>query len=125
MSSFKGSNLFGSGPHRFTVGREGRRIVAYATVAGDPLVPGTLTAGDLGLRVTVRGRLVASSDSALWSLRDAITAQAASDSDAGTLSDGRGRSWPDMKLIAFEPAGPVDRGRVVSLAYTAEFGRTD
>ncbi|MCC5824021.1 MAG: hypothetical protein LAT64_13125 [Phycisphaerales bacterium] len=125
MSSFKGVNLFGSGPHRFTVGREGRRVVTYAALTGDPSVPGSFASGDHELRVTVTGRLTAASEAALWSQRDAITAQAASASGPGTLADGKGRTWTDMKLLTFTPAGPIDRGRVLSLAYTAEFGPTD
>lgn len=125
MSSFKGLDLFGSGPHRFTVGREGRRVVTYAAVTGDPSVPGSFASGDHEPRVTVTGRLTAPTESALWVQRDAITAQAASTSPAGTLDDGRARTWTDMKLLTFTPAGPTDRGRTYSLPYTAEFGRTD
>lgn len=122
MSSFRGLDLFGSGPHRFEVGRMGRRVVSYAAVAGDPTVPGSFTAGDQELRVTVRGRLVASSESALWALRDAAAAEAASGAPAGTLDDGRGRSWAGVKMLSFATDGPTDRGRAFSVGYTAEFG---
>ena len=122
MSSFKGDDLFGSGPHRFTVGRQGRRVVDYAAVSGDPSMPGSFTSGDLELRVTVRGRLTASSETALWAQRDGIVAQAASTSGPGPLADGNGRTWTGMKLLAFRPDGPTERGRVFSLGYTAEFG---
>lgn len=124
MSSFKGLDLFGSGPHRFTVGRQGSRLVSYAAASGDPTLPGVFVSGDLDLRVTVAGRLVATSEPALWALRDAIAAQAAAGAGPGLLADGRGRSWPDLKLASFTPAGPVERGRVFSLAYEAEFVRT-
>lgn len=122
MSSFKGDDLFGSGPHRFVVGREGRRVVSFAAVAGDPSLGGTFTSGDRELRVTVRGRLVADSEADLWDLRDDIVAEASSTATAGTLDDGNGRSWAGVKLIGFEPVGPTDRGRVYSLGYMAEFG---
>jgi hypothetical protein len=125
MSSFKGLNLFASGPHRFQVGREGRRVISYAAVTGDPSTPGSFVSGDHELRITVTGRLVASTEPALWALRDAITAQAASTATAGTLDDGRSRTWPDMKLLTFTPESPTDRGRRVTLPYTAEFGRPD
>jgi len=65
-SSFKGVDLFGSGPHVFEVGRQGRRVVSISAVSGDPSAPGSFESGDYELRVTVRGRLVASSESALW-----------------------------------------------------------
>lgn len=125
MSSFKGLDLFGSGPHRFTVGREGRRVVTYAAVTGDPSVPGSFVSGDHELRITITGRLSASTEAALWTLRDAITAQAASTATAGTLADGQGRTWANLKLLTFTPTGPIDRGRRLTLPYTAEFGRTD
>ncbi|MFK7884868.1 MAG: hypothetical protein AB8F26_11875 [Phycisphaerales bacterium] len=123
MSSFKSLDLFGSGPHRFTVGREGRRVVSLAAVAGDPSLAGTFSSGDQELRITVRGRLVADSESDLWDLRDDIVAEAGSTASAGTLADGNGQSWTGLKLIEFEPGGPTDRGRVFSLGYNAEFGR--
>lgn len=122
MSSFKGVDLFGSGPHRFVVGLQGRRIVSNAAVGGTPSVDGSSTYGDRELRVTVIGRLVASSESALWSLRDAIVSRAASTEAEGELADGNGRTWADVYLFGFEPSGDVDRGRVFSLGYTAEFG---
>lgn len=123
MSSFKSIDLFGSGPHRFEVGRAGRRVITYAAATGDPTVPGSFSAGDHEPRVTVRGRLVATSEPALWTLRDAIVAESASTAAAGTLADGRSRTWTDMKLLSFTPEGPTDRARTHSLAYTAEFGR--
>lgn len=121
MSTFKGEDLFGSGPHRFEVGRQGRRVVSLAAASGDPSVPGTFTSGDHELRVTVRGRLIGDDEDDLWDQRDAIAAHAASGSGAGTLADGNGRTWAGLKLISFE-AGATERGRVVSAGYTAEFG---
>lgn len=125
MSSFKGDDLFGSVPHRFEVGRQGSRVVSYAAASGDPTVGGSFVSGDLELRITVRGRLVATSEPALWSLRDAITDEAASAAGPGTLADGRGRTWTGVRLLSFTPDGPVDRGRVFSVGYTAEFGTSD
>lgn len=123
-SSFKGVDLFGSGPHVFEVGRQGRRVVSISAVSGDPSAPGSFESGDYELRVTLRGRLVASSESALWSLRDAIAAQAAFEVSAGELIDQHGRSWDDVKLFQVEWSGVVDRGRVLSIGYEALFGVT-
>lgn len=122
-SSFKGIDLFGSGGHRFVVGRVGRRVVSLSALTGDLSVEGTSEFGDWELRVEVRGRLVAASDSSLWSRRDAITAQADSSIDSGTLVDEQGHSWSAMKLIRFEETGPTRRGREVSVGYVAEFGQ--
>jgi len=68
--------------------------------------------------------LVASSESTLWSLRDAVAAQAAFEVSEGELIDQHGRSWDDVKLFQIEWSGVVDRGRVLSIGYEALFGVT-
>ena len=123
-STFKGLNLFGSGPHVFEVGRQGRRVVSLSAIGGDPSVPGTIETGDYELRVTVKGKLVASSESSLWSLRDAIADEAAFLVSEGDLVDHHGRTWEDVKLFQVEWSGAVDRGRVLSVGYEALFGVT-
>lgn len=123
-SSFKGLNLFASGPHVFELGRQGRRVVSLSAVSGDPSVPGSFESGDDELRISVKGRLIAASESALWALRDAIAAQAAFEVSEGDLIDHHGRTWEDVKLLRVEWSGPIDRGRVLSIAYEALFGVT-
>ncbi len=122
-SSYKGQNLFGSGAHRFVLGRLGRRIVSESTLTQDPTEPGSAEWGDLETRVEVRGRLVSSSDSGLWSLRDDIIAQADSTVESGTLIDEHNHSWDDFKLLTYEETGAVRRGRKVSVGYVAVFGQ--
>jgi len=121
-SSFKGLDLFGSGPHVFEVDRQGRRIIPLSLVAGDASVAGTFESGDYELRVTVKGRLSALSESALWTLRYAIASQAAFNVEEGDLVDQHGRTWSDVKLFQVEWSGSVDRGRVLSVGYEALFG---
>lgn len=123
MSSFKGQDLFGSGPHRFVNRRLGRRVVSLASVSGDPSIPGTFESGDWEVWVEVHGRLVASTDSSLWSKRDDILDEAAYGVSDGTLVDEHGHSWADMKLLTYEEQGPTKRGRAVSVSYIAVFGR--
>jgi len=123
-SSFKGNDLFGSGPHVFELGRQGRRIVSLAALSGDPSIEGTIESGDHELRVTVKGRLVAESESALWALRDAIAAEAAFEVAGGNLVDHHGRTWSGVKLFWVEWDGAVDRGRTWSIGYEALFGIT-
>ncbi len=122
-SSFKGIDLFGSGAHRFEVGRQGRRVVSLSAIAGDPSVAGFAEFGDLELRIEVRGRLVADDDAGLWVLRDAIMVQADSGVGSGVLEDSFGHQWATMKLLSFEEFGGTSRGRVVSVGYVAVFGR--
>jgi len=121
-SSFKGVDLFGSGAHRFVVGKQGRRLVSLAAVSGLITDAGTLEFGDRETRVEVRGRLVAASESALWTLRDAIVAQGVSTVGSGVLEDRYGHQWSTMKLLSFEPESAVVHGRTVSLGYVALFG---
>ncbi len=76
--------------------------------------------GALEWDVLVTGRLVAPSDAALWTQRDAI--QASLDAKGlGTLVDLHGRSWATMffSRLTFDEA--TDRGRVVSIGYVAQF----
>lgn len=120
-SSFNGIDLFGSGPHRFALGKQGE-LVVQNTAGGIPTGGSTAVAA-LELDVVVRGRLVASSESGLWSLRDAITAQLQHPPVQATLVDLHGRTWADMSFIRFESEARTDRGRVVSLGYVATFRR--
>lgn len=124
-SSFKGLDLFGSGAHRFVMSRQGLYAVPLSVVGGNPAQAGSAWFGDLEPEVHVLGRLVAASESALWTLRDAITAQSDSANTPvpGTLVDAHGRSWASMSLYRYEEIGPVDRGRVWSVGYTARFRR--
>jgi hypothetical protein len=121
MSSYKSHNLFGSGPHRFRLAPQGNDVVANYILS----IPGSgsTSLGTLEVDVIVEGRLVGASESALWTLRDAITAEIAHPASPGTLTDDHARSWPDMCLITYEELAPPDRGRAFSLAYRATFRR--
>jgi len=119
-SSFKGIDLFGSGPYRFAMNKQGLFVVALRAF-GDSSIPGSAAFGDLELEVVVRGRLMAATEAALWVLRDAITAQAIFPASSGTLIDQHGRSWASMTLVAYEENDRVDRGRDLSVGYEARF----
>lgn len=120
-SSFKSLDLFGSGPHRFSVAAQGQALSSEIFL---PIpAAGTLYHGLVELKVTVAGRLIAASEPGLWALRDAITAQLLDPPAPGTLIDLRGRAWPDMSFVKFTPEGRTDRARGTSLAYEAQFLR--
>lgn len=119
-SSYKGQDIFGSGPHRFSMAPEGLFVASKSSLNQFP-TPGSVALGLLEIEVIVRGRLIADDDAGLWVLRDAITALAAFPTDPGELIDLHARSWSDMTLITFETADRVDRGRRVSVGYTAIF----
>ncbi len=118
-SSFKSLDLFGSGPHRFRERRRGQTIASELSLG--VITNGTRYLGPLEIWVEVKGRLVAVSESALWTLRDAITAQLLNPPAPGTLIDHHGRQWTDMSFVQFEAADRTDRARKVSLAYRALF----
>ena len=122
-SSFKGNDLFGSGAHRFSFGKQSRRIVSLATLTQDVTQEGTLEFGNYELRIFVRGRLVASNELSLQNLRDAIVSEVDASVGSGLLKDAHGQEWATMKLISFEEFGAVSRGRELSIGYAAEFGR--
>lgn len=120
-SSFKSLPLFSSGPHRFAVEMQGQLVVPKLRLGIQMSGSGWLGLEEPTILLT--GRLVASTESALWALRDAITAQLVEPPVAGTLIDNAGRSFAQMSFISFTPSDRTDRGRVFSLAYTARFRR--
>lgn len=121
MSSFKGVDLFGSGPHRFSVGPMGQTLRERSFLFGSPSEFGKIPVGALDLEVFVSGRLIADDDAGLWSVVDVIDQQLVSFTPSGELLDGRGRSWSAMYLVGFEMDEGFSRGRRVSVGYTASF----
>lgn len=120
-SSYKALDLFGSGPHRFRVLAEGELVVPNTRL--NPLQPGSTPAGPIELSVEVQGRLVASSEAALWTLRDAITVVLTHPPVAASLVDPHGRTWTGMSFVRFETSDRADRGRVRSIGFRAVFVR--
>jgi hypothetical protein len=119
-SSWKGQDLFGSGPHRFALSRRGF-LLAPDAGSFDP-TPRLVEYGALEWDVLVTGRLVAATDTALWVLRDAI--QTVLDGRGlGTLVDQQGRSFLNMFFARIEWGDRTDRGRRVSVEYVARFHR--
>lgn len=121
MSSYRGLDLFGSGPHRFSFPRRGQLVILDFQLGFSGA--GSTAMGLLETDVIVRGRLVAPSDAALWTLREAIIGQIDDPPAPGDLIDHRGRVFSGMSLITFEEEDRTDRGRTVSVAYRAVFRR--
>jgi len=117
-STFNSQGYFNSGPHRFDVGPVGRLLTA--PLRGSNFNPVTRDDAVLELEIIQTGRLIASTEPALWTLFDAARAVAEGTVTA-TLVDHSGKSWPSMRLVSVEPTGPVDRGRVFSLPYRARY----
>lgn len=119
MSSFKGQNLFGSGPHRFFVGRRGYVVTPNAFEPGGGQGSGIRDTRELD--VWVRGRLVANSEAALWALREAIAAEFVNPAVSGTLIDSAGRTFEKITLVRYVEEEVRDRGRVFSMGYEVQF----
>ncbi len=120
-SSYKGLDLFGSGPHRFSQGRQGEVLVNGSVIG--LYGPQTFAQGLRELEVFVRGRLVAPDEQTLWQIRDAIVARLIHQPAPGTPGGLHGRSWEDMSFIEFAEQDRTDRGRVLSIGYVAIFRR--
>jgi hypothetical protein len=120
MSSIAGQSLFNSGPHRFVVRAVGS--LYFPPLSIDFLQTTTEVIGPIELAIEQRGRLVAASPSALWTLVTAIKS-AGEAQLTGALIDNNGQSWSNMTFLRFRPADRVDRGRTLSLAYEADYVR--
>jgi hypothetical protein len=68
------------------------------------------------------GRLIASTDADLVAQINAIKS-AGEGQLTGALVDNAGQVWTNMTFLTFRPADAIDRGRVISLAYTADYIR--
>lgn len=119
-STFKSLALF-AGPHRFALARQGQLVVSELVLGG--FGPSTYPLGLVELEVVVTGRLVASSESALWALRDAMTSELLDPPTPGTLVDAHGRTWDDMSFHSYIEGDRTDRGRHRSITYEARFRR--
>lgn len=125
MSSFRGLDLFGSGPHRFVVPERALVVIPLWVIGstGYDDATGSVVLGERELIVEVRGRLVAADEAGLWALRAAVAGEADTPQTTGALVDYDARSWADMTLVKYEETGPLDRGRVWSVGYRATFRR--
>jgi hypothetical protein len=121
MSSFAGEGIFDSGPHRFRRLPLGLQVVPL--MALDGISPGSVALGPLELIVEVRGRLIAPTTAALEAQVDTIGSLLTYPPTQGDLVDHHGRVYEKISFVRFEPDDRTDRGRTVSLAYTARFVR--
>lgn len=119
MTTFRAMNLFASGPHRVSTGPRALSLVPNFQL-GEPGA-GTTLIGALEWEIIIEGRLIASTRSALWTLRDAFTDLINSDPEIGKLALDDGRQFDDMTLVSYSENGPVVPGRSWSVGYKAVF----
>jgi hypothetical protein len=118
MSTFNGQSIF-VGPHRFTIGEQGETLIPL--ISQGALDPASIPIGLRELVITITGRLVASTESSLWTLRNTITALLTHPPTAADLVDNHGHTWPDIHFVSFKEGDRTDRARTTSVTYTATF----
>lgn len=99
MSSLNGSNLFGSGPHTFTVGGRALRHATHDQPGADGQQVTTL--GRTARQFEQTGTLTADDLDALTQQLDAI--EEALGEPPAVLTDDFGRQWDDVILTTFRP----------------------
>jgi len=119
-STIAGQSLFGSGPERFVVRPVGTLFLPPLALDALQVTTTPLTA--LEVWVVQTGRLTAATDAALWDQVELIR-QRAEERLTGTLVLPTGRSFADMTLLRLAPESGVEHGRMVSLAYRADYIR--
>lgn len=120
MSSINGQTLFNSGPHRFVIRSVG--TLYFPPLSLDFLQTTTELIGPIELAIRQLGRLVSTTEAGLRSQIEAIKTAGEAGVN-GTLVDNAGQSWTGMTFLRFRPDDRVDRGRVISLAYQADYIR--
>jgi hypothetical protein len=120
MSAIAGQTLFNSGPHRFILRKVGS--LWFPPFALDAFQTSVDVAGPIELHIVQSGRLIASTDADLVAQINAIKS-AGEGQLTGALVDNAGQVWTNMTFLTFRPADAIDRGRVISLAYTADYIR--
>lgn len=121
MSSFKGIDVFGSGPHRFSAGPRGQLLIS--ALSQNQYDPSTFPLGLIEEEVRVRGRLVGATQAQLRQRVDGAVAMLVNPPEPGTLIDGHGRAYAGMSFVRFEEHDRTDRGREFSVSYEAVFRR--
>lgn len=119
MTTFNGQSLFSSGPHRVHMGPRAQSLVPNYQL-GEPGA-GTTLIGPLEWEIIIEGRLIASTRSSLWSLRDALTELIGDEPAVATLVLSDGTTFDDMTFTSYTETAPIAQGRVWSVGYKAVF----
>lgn len=119
MTTFRSEDLFGSGPHRVTMGPRSLSLVPNFQL-GEPGA-GTTFVGVLEWEVVVEGCLIATTRASLWALRDAFAERISDEPAVGSLVLSDGREFSNMTMASYAETGAVVAGRVWSVGYKAVF----
>lgn len=117
MASFKGMNLFGSGPSRFVVHGVSERHAVHERAGADG--ESVTALGRSTRRIEQIGALTADTVGQLQGQLDAI--EAMMDGQVGELVDAHGRTHSDVMMIRFAP-GEIRRfGPRLTVDYTLDY----
>lgn len=119
MSSYRGMDLFGSGPHRFVVRGVAQRTVSHASpgVDGERITP----MGRSNRRIDQTGTLIGHDVASLEAQREAI--ELAMDGRPGELADDVGRTHDGVVMLVFD-AEPVRRiGPRLAMDYQVRYAQ--
>ncbi|MEM1166365.1 MAG: hypothetical protein AAGI30_08765 [Planctomycetota bacterium] len=118
MSTWRGEDLFGSGPHRFAVGPVGLLVREPFRSPNELAVWDRY--GPLAVVVVQTGRLVAPTSSELMALWGAIWSAAEAD-QTGMLVDDTGLEYPSMVMQRAQMTGPPAHGTHWSVGYEVTY----
>lgn len=119
MSSYKDTELFASGPHRFVVGGLAQRTVERSLPGADGIRLSAM--GRTGRTITQTGTLVADHVAGLDAQIAAI--EAALDGEPGELVDDLSRRWSDVVMLEFAPEGVTRVGARLAIDYTIRYSQ--
>lgn len=120
MATFRGLDLFSSGPHRVRINLAGRLYLP--PLVGINTSSSTLDVTTAELQIEQSGRLAAPDEATLWQRVQAIV-DTAEGVQPGTLLLDSGQQWTNLRMLRFGTPDPPDRGREFSIAYTIEYRR--
>ncbi len=119
--TFGGVAIFGVSVLRTLLEPRGALVVPKLALGSRE--PGTDLIGPLEVGVVIRGRLLASTTADLEQRLGQVRLRLAPDWPPATLVDTLGRTHHDMEFVRLVLAGPMDRGRMVSVGLEARFLR--
>lgn len=119
MITFNSAPIFGSASVRTRREPRGEQLASRASL-GFP-GGGSVPTGGFDFGITFTGRLITDTPAQLHDMLESIIDVLTSPPARNELVDAQGNIWPEMSFVRFEPLGPMERGRVCSMPFTARF----
>jgi len=121
MVIYDNVEIFENGPCELVVQSRGLLVVPSLRLGGSD---GRLVnVGPQDLVIVARGLMIGASATQVWSVYDALVGLVSEPPRVATLVDDAGREWETMSLVSVTTTGPMQTGRVKSVAVEATFVR--